>query len=127
MIEYTWQCNDMKVIPTQGDLTEVVAVVSWHLNGTDGTYQDNQYGQVTVAPPNPDNFSAFSDLTLDTVIQWVKTELGEDTVKSLQDKIAASIDNRANPPYVVRTSPWYVAPHPAEPIIPIIQDDTPTP
>lgn len=128
MIEFTWHCNEMKVVPTQGELKDVITFVSWHLNGTDGTFQDNQYGEVAVSAAVLDEFIPFSDLTLTEVIGWVQKELGEDTVKSLQERIAASIDNRANPPFVAMKAPWVVQPTPffLDPIIPII-DDMPTP
>ena len=107
-ITYTWYCNEMKVVPTQGDLKDVITLVSWQLNGTDGTFQDNQYGEVSLSAAVLDEFIAFSDLTLTEVIGWVQKKLGEDTVKSLQERIAASINNRANPPFVVMKAPWVV-------------------
>lgn len=107
-IEYTWHCNEMKVLPTLGDLKDVVAFVSWHLNGTDGTFQENQYGEVAVSAAVLDEFIDFPDLTLTEVIGWVQKELGEDTVKSLQERIAASINNRAHPPFTVIKAPWVI-------------------
>ena len=107
-ITYTWYCNEMKVLPTQDDLKDVITFVSWHINGTDGTFQDNQYGEVALSAAVLDEFIAFSDLTLTEVIGWVQKELGEETVKSLQERIAVSINNRANPPFVVMKAPWVV-------------------
>jgi len=54
------------------------------------------------------DFVEYDDLTEDVVIGWVKTILGEDKVKTMEDNIAAQIDAQENPPAPTEGSgvPW---------------------
>ena len=44
------------------------------------------------------DFVEYDKLTEDVVIGWVKSALGEDKVKEIEDNIAAQIDAQENPP-----------------------------
>lgn len=44
------------------------------------------------------DFVEYDDLTEDVVIGWVKSALGEERVKQIEDDIAAQIDAQENPP-----------------------------
>jgi len=54
------------------------------------------------------DFVEYDDLTEDVVIGWVKTILGEDKVKTMEDNIAAQINAQENPPAATKGSgvPW---------------------
>ena len=54
------------------------------------------------------DFVEYDDLTEDVVIGWVKSALGEERVKQIEDDIAAQIDAQENPPAATEGSgvPW---------------------
>ena len=54
------------------------------------------------------DFVEYDDLTEDTVVGWVKSILGEDEVKRVEDDIAAKIDAQENPPAATEGNgvPW---------------------
>ena len=54
------------------------------------------------------DFVEYDDLTEDVVIGWVKSALGEEKVKQIEDDIAAQIDAEENPPAATKGSgvPW---------------------
>ena len=54
------------------------------------------------------DFVEYDDLTEDVVIGWVKSALGEERVKKIEDDIAAQIDAQINPPAATKGDgvPW---------------------
>jgi hypothetical protein len=54
------------------------------------------------------DFVEYDDLTEDVVIGWVKSALGEERVKQIEDDITAQIDAQINPPAATKGSgvPW---------------------
>jgi hypothetical protein len=54
------------------------------------------------------DFVEYDDLTEDVVIGWIKSTLGEDEVKQIEDNIAAQIDAQENPPAATKGIgvPW---------------------
>ena len=54
------------------------------------------------------DFVEYDDLTEDTVVGWVKSILGEDEVKQVEDDIIAKIDAQENPPAATEGNgvPW---------------------
>jgi hypothetical protein len=54
------------------------------------------------------DFVEYDDLTEDVVIGWVKSALGEERVKQIEDDITAQIDAQENPPAATKGSgvPW---------------------
>jgi hypothetical protein len=55
-----------------------------------------------------EDFVEYNDLTENLVIKWVKSTLGEDKVKQIEDDIATRIDEKENPPAPTEGSgvPW---------------------
>lgn len=54
------------------------------------------------------DFVEYDDLTENMVIGWIKSTLGEDEVKQIEDNITAQIDAQENPPAATKGSgvPW---------------------
>ena len=62
--------------------------------------EDKKVGDVKIEAKDPwkDNaFVEYDKLDEDTVIGWVKSKLGEEQVKSIEDGIASQIDSQENP------------------------------
>jgi len=61
-ITYDWIFNPLTVKPVEGSLTDVVITVDWRRYAVDGNYYASSvYGQVSLGPPNPSDYTASSD------------------------------------------------------------------
>jgi len=60
------------------------------------------------SPWSDADFVAYNDLKEDVVLGWVKSNLGDDKVKEIEDDVALQISNQENPPAPVEESglPW---------------------
>jgi len=115
-ITYTWNFNPLETKPTEGDLSDVVTTIHWQLHGTDDetNASSSSIGTVSVGAADPDNFTAFADLTEATVKGWVLNEIADAALSEtaeqaearLQQNISNDIDRINNPPTVNRTAPW---------------------
>ncbi|MBB99200.1 MAG: hypothetical protein CML67_06645 [Rhodobacteraceae bacterium] len=104
MITYTWSFPTLETKPSVEGLTDVVHVVHWRLRGEDAdgvSFED--YGTVTMDPPDPENFTPFQDLTEADVLAWIAGEIDVDERKAL---VAAQIERKKNPPVVAKAAPW---------------------
>jgi hypothetical protein len=80
---YTWVIHALEVIPKEDGKTNVIVSVSWSLFATDGTNQVSLYDkQILKQNTTKLKFTAFSDLTEEQVINWVKESLSEDVLKN---------------------------------------------
>lgn len=102
-ITYTWNVNTMDAAPSQDGLTDVVKIVHWNLNATDGTYRADIYSRITLNPPDPANFKSFDELTEAEVISWVESKL---EVENLKADLAQQIEDQKVPPIVTLQGPW---------------------
>jgi hypothetical protein len=106
-ITYKWNVNTMDVAPSANGLSDVVKVIHWRLSATDGQYYTDSYSTVSLDAPDAENFTSFDSLTEEQVIAWVESKVDVENVKTgLQNQLAAL----ANPPIVVKTGAWNLAP-----------------
>ena len=105
-ITYDWIFNPLTVKPVEGSLTDVVITVDWRRTAVDGNYASSVYGQVSLGPPNPSNYTAFDDLTKAQVQGWVVGLLTQATVDQCDLALLNNIDNQRNPPVVAMRPPW---------------------
>lgn len=109
-VEFTWSIAQLETAPTEDSLTDVVKTAHWCLNASevdgDKTYQTGSYGSVSFGEPSPQDFTAYSGLTLDEVIGWVKSTLGQMQVDNMEAALTQGIENQKNPPIVVLPLPW---------------------
>ena len=117
---YTWFIDSLDCIPSFEGQANVVSTVHWRVNavsdqGTTMTINDvvslNPYTAIvcgtqqliyTTGTP----FTAYSSLTQNTVIEWVKSAMGVEKVTELQNNLNSQIANLINPPVVVLPLPW---------------------
>jgi len=104
--EYQWQISQLECYPQQDDHTDVVFVVHWRRQATDGTYSADIYGaqSVTLAPEAP--FTPYEDLTFEQVVGWLEDAMGEETLAAQVAALDKQIENQINPPVVVLPLPW---------------------
>ena len=105
-ITYDWIFNPLTVKPAEGSLTDVVITVDWRRTATDGQYSADVYGQVSLGPPNPTDYTEFADLTKAQVQGWVVGLLTQATVDQYDAGLAQSIADQKNPPTIPLPPPW---------------------
>jgi len=105
-ITYDWIFNPLTVKPAEGSLTDVVITVDWRRTATDGQYSADVYGQVSLGPPNPADYTAFADLIKAQVQGWVVALLTQDTVDQYDASLATNLANQKNPPTIPLPPPW---------------------
>jgi hypothetical protein len=105
-ITYDWIFNPLTVKPVEGSLTDVVIIVDWRRTAVDGNYASSVYGQISLGPPNPSNYTAFADLTKAQVQGWVEAALTPAAVAQYDASLAADIDRQQNPPVIQLPPPW---------------------
>ena len=86
-----WQASDSEVVGTGDDAV---------------THSGSSYGTCGFTPdPDADGYVAYDSLTEETVIGWVKDDMGEEAVTALEDSIASQIaDSKA--PAISTGVPW---------------------
>ncbi len=101
---YTWLVEYMSCYPEADGETDVVFVVGWRCNATDGTYDATQYGTVNVPYVAGDPYTPYADLTETQVQGWVWAN-GVDQA-AVQSWLDTNIANQVNPPVVTPPLPW---------------------
>ena len=112
MANITWKVRQIEALNT-GTLNGVVVTVCFDVSGEDGPHRGFTQGDVKLAPPDADSFSALEGVTEAQVIEWTKAALGTAGVSTFEDRVRAQIDSlKVEQPKVVPL-PW--APE-AEPV-----------
>ena len=103
---YTWIIESLDCNTTFENQTNVVSNIHWRLVATNGTYTVSTYGEqpVTYTAGNP--FTDYANLTQDTVINWVKSALGETQILKLQIKLDEELSYLLNPIIITPPLPW---------------------
>jgi hypothetical protein len=101
---YTWIVEYMSCYPEAEGETDVVFVVGWRCNATDGTFNATQYGTVNVTYVAGDPYTPYADLTEVQVQDWVWAN-GVDQAAT-EASLATNIANQVNPPVVNPPLPW---------------------
>jgi len=109
---YTWLVDSLDCIPSVDGQTNVVSNVHWRVNGTDGTNNATVYGVQPLTYTFGSPFTAYSNLTKDTVIEWVKIAMGSEQAASIQTSLDNQIALLASPSVVTLELPWIVVPSP---------------
>ena len=110
---YTWQIAYMDTKPQQDGLENVVISCKWNLLGTDGEFTRSNFGYTRFEAPQSEDFTAYADLTEETVLGWVwaaPSENGGVVKADAEAAIAAGIEADRNPPSVILSNPWVPVP-----------------
>jgi hypothetical protein len=73
-VSYTWLIKRLDCAPAS-DFASEVRRVHWRLFGTDETNTADLYGDVFLAPADPETFIAYGDLNESTVISWLEAAI----------------------------------------------------
>jgi len=86
MTTFNWQIPQMDRLTADG----FVVTVHYIVTATDDTYTSSTYGTVSYTQEQGETYIPYANLTEATVVGWVQTSLGKDTVEtSLQGQIEA--------------------------------------
>jgi len=104
---YTWTFPQLDTAPTEGSLTDVVKTIHWRFTATSDTETNAEgaplsvslYGTTGAGDADPDDFTAFNDLTQDWCKALVLAGL-EKTEAELQTMLDDQIAALVNPPIV---------------------------
>lgn len=102
----TWNIVDVKRKPDTGLVFEVIYIMNFnHLEK-----EDRHVGMVQLeGDPTSDSFISFDQLTEETVLQWVKTNIGEEEITRITSKTKTRIEERVqreNNPEFLQGLPW---------------------
>ena len=103
---YNWLIEAIDCIPLLDNQTNVVSVIHWRVNGTDGAHKVTNYGTQSLVYTTSSSFIAYTELNLKIVIEWVQTAMGIDQVTAIQIQLDKMIDNLVNPSIVSLNLPW---------------------
>ena len=102
-ITYNWVVSSLETAPVDGELNDVVKVVHWRYQATDGDYQAEVYSSFACGEPSETDFTAYPDLTEEQVIGWLESGLD---VEAMQESLANQIADLKNPKIVSLPLPW---------------------
>jgi len=105
MINYEWDCRTVDVYPQNGEYTDVVYNVHYHVTGEDNetAYRSDFVGTQILNVSSIADFTAFNDLTNKDVVSWCKAAMGQEQVAQIEAIIAAAIEDQTNPSSVTLT------------------------
>lgn len=103
MVEFKWIVVQLDTKPQDGELLDVVSVVHWRRNASDGDYIAESYGSMPCPTPSSTDFTAYPDLTQAQVESWLDAGLD---VFTIDNGLVNDIDNQKNPPIVTLPLPW---------------------
>ena len=111
---FTWGIAQLETAVSEDGLTDVVKTAHWTFNATevDGstTYTASSYGSIGFGEPDPQDFTAYSGLTFDEVIGWVKASMGQEQVDAMEEALANNIELQKHPKIVTLPLPWVWSP-----------------
>lgn len=85
-----WSIGDLERMISDG----YVYKVFWIVTATNGTYESKTYGSVDL--DRPEELIPFENLTEELVISWVKSTLGEDSVRNLENNVILHAESRVS-------------------------------
>lgn len=105
----TWTISQLDRHPSKDGLDDVVFCAHWRANDSETVgeveYIGDAYGTASFGDADPDNFTAYADITEADAIAWTKAALGDEEVASIEASIAQQITDSKTP--VVETGlPW---------------------
>jgi len=90
-VTYEWVIVDVEVTLQQNTLVDVVTVVNWRYQGSDGVNTSSVYGSTALDPANPNDYIPFDQLTTAQVVAWIVQDLGTESIEGFQNQIANDI------------------------------------
>jgi hypothetical protein len=96
---WTWKVKSMHTLSEANLMANYVVHAMWTLTGSDGTHTASIDGntQFPVKASDPD-FVPYSQLTENTVIEWIQADLGENGITNFKANVDGQIQSIISPP-----------------------------
>lgn len=107
-IKYIWKILRVEALPSLNNLTNVVKRINYEVIALsdDTGYHSQLAGETTLIDPNPKAFIPYFDLDENTMVNWVKTSIGTQTVYDHENELAQNILNLEKPKLIEMDLPW---------------------
>lgn len=95
-ISYEWKITALKQAPTLDGLSNVITNINFEYKGTDADSGESAvfYGACPIGAPDPENFTAMSDLTEANVITWAQAN---HPTEHMNEVISGEISRKITP------------------------------
>ena len=97
-MEYNWNFTEVEVYPTFNkdgvEYSDVVHTVHWTYTASEGGDSQTYIDRLSLDLNNMTEFIAYSELTRETVINWVATSIPNEEVLNMQVALAKCITDR---------------------------------
>ena len=74
-VTYEWKIEQLDVVPSTEDLSNVVYRIHWRLCASAGDLDTDFHGVATLSPPAEAAFVDYSELTNETVVEWLQAAI----------------------------------------------------
>ena len=107
MINYTWTIKNLWTKTVDGQ-QDYVVIAAYDVTGVDGTFSSSLSNTAQFSTESVSSFIPYAELTEEIVLGWIKADLGENGVHSIEACIAGQIESQKKPPVVpvVTPLPW---------------------
>ena len=102
-VTYEWVIVDVEVKLQQDTMIDMVTLVNWRYQGSDGINTASVYGPTLLDPANPNDYIPFDQLTTAQVVAWLEQNLGPESIAGFQNQIADDLANGTNLTTVTKT------------------------
>ncbi len=104
---YTWAISQLDCYPTQDNKTDVVFVVHWRRQATDGNgHNADIYGSQAVTLDPSATYIPYAELTEAIVIGWLEDAMGAELLEAQKAALDKQIEDQINPPVIRPPLPW---------------------
>ena len=103
MDNHTWEILSLYTIPSKDGLTNIVDKINWRFQITEDKYYGDVYGHTKLPAPTGGSFTAYDDLTEETIINWVKEHEDGDAIIA---QATAKLEKNKAPSMVEKNPPW---------------------
>jgi len=100
-VTYTWSITDLAVF-SNSEYQDIIHEARWIITGDDGEHQASFRGITTFSDPDS-TFVMYADITEETVLGWVKSELGAARVAAAEYVVNDQLEAAK---YVDKPLPW---------------------
>ena len=120
---YKWLISALDTAPSLNGISDVIQVIHWRYNATDGTDTAEIYGSLGVADMVSDTFIEFSQLKETDVTAWLEEKLD---VETYQQNLQNQLDSLKAPAIISKAAPWLTTVVEEQPTVSeeVEQDDT---
>lgn len=101
-----WKINSLQCYPELNNNKNVVFLVRWECFAFENNANVSVNGTQTLDTNNTDSFIEYAELTEPVVLSWLKTALGSDSVKAIEQSALDRLEKQKTPVVVSPSLPW---------------------